>query len=59
MVDPTSDVGEVGADDAPACTHCGEPVTGDTHRVRSRIVDDTSEHVHFCDDDCLAAWESG
>jgi hypothetical protein len=57
MVDPTSDVGDGDSADAPACAHCGAPVTGDDHRVRPTLDDDTIEHAHFCDDDCLAEWD--
>lgn len=57
MVDPTSDIGDVDPEDAPVCAHCGAAVVGDSHRVRTRIVDDTAEHTHFCDDECLAAYE--
>ncbi|WP_435333845.1 DUF7576 family protein [Haloarchaeobius sp. TZWWS8] len=58
MVDPTSDVGEVDPDDAPSCDECGEPVTGEEHRVRTRVDDGVVEHHHFCDDSCLEDWES-
>jgi uncharacterized membrane protein YvbJ len=59
MIDPTSDVGEVDADDAPECVQCGTPITGHSHRVRTRIVDGDAEHTHFCSDGCLREWEDG
>ncbi len=57
MVDPTSDIGDVDPEDAPACAVCGAAVTGDDHRVRSWVEDSNVEHRHFCDDDCLEEWD--
>jgi hypothetical protein len=57
MEDPTSDVGEVDPDDAPACAACGEAVLGSpAHRVVTWVEDGEARHRHFCDDDCHADW---
>lgn len=59
MIDPTSDVGKVDEDEAPACEVCGDPIIEDSdHRVITWINDDNHvEHRHFCSDDCASAWE--
>jgi hypothetical protein len=48
MVDPTSDVGEVDPDDAPACAVCGDPAVGPDHRVLTWVADGRVHHRHFC-----------
>ena len=59
MVDPTSDLGEdVDEADAPNCENCGDPVVGSAnHRVHTSVEDSVVERRHFCDDDCLTAWQ--
>lgn len=61
MVDPTSELGEdVSEDDAPVCGNCGEPIVqSPDHRVVTRVDDGEVETIHFCDDDCHAAWDAG
>ena len=58
MVDPTSDLGEdVTEENAPVCETCEQPIVQlPTHRVISAIEDGTAVHLHFCDDDCQAAY---
>jgi hypothetical protein len=55
-MDPTSSIGEVDPEDAPACAACGDPVVSVEHRVRTRLVGGVVEHYHFCDTACLADW---
>lgn len=58
MVDPTSDLAEdVAPEDAPRCARCDDPVVGPGRRVRSWIEDGRVERRHFCDEECLAAWD--
>lgn len=59
-MDPTSDIGIVDEDDAPSCNVCGDPIVNSpTHRVRTWIDDDNQiQYRHFCDDDCLTAWDN-
>ena len=58
MIDPTSDVGEDTAESAPTCATCGEQILNEpTHRVLTHIEDDTVKTAHFCDEECLAAFE--
>lgn len=46
-------------DDAPRCHYCDDPVGGSSdRRVVPSVEDGTAIHLHFCDDDCLEAWES-
>jgi len=58
MVDPTSDLGEdVTEDEAPTCATCGDPIANSaTHRVATWVEDGEVRAVHFCDDECRAAW---
>lgn len=58
MVDPTSDLGEdLDPEDAPRCATCGEPVfDAPDHRVVTWVEAGVVRSVHFCDDDCRAAW---
>ncbi|WP_195892471.1 DUF7576 family protein [Halopiger goleimassiliensis] len=47
-------------DDAtPRCRHCDESVADEPNRrVVTSVEDGTAVYYHFCDDDCLEAWES-
>jgi hypothetical protein len=57
-MDPTSDVGEDTEERAPTCATCGEKIIDEpTHRVLTSIEDETVKTDHFCDEDCLAAFE--
>lgn len=58
MVDPTSKLGEdVDEADAPRCATCDDPIVREaTHRVVTWVEDDEVRSVHFCDEDCRAAW---
>lgn len=60
MGEATSDLGEdVDESDAPTCANCGETILDSpTHRVVTWIEDGRTEHRHFCDDDCAAAWRA-
>ncbi len=59
MVDPTSDLGEnVTEEDAPRCAVCSDPIVRrPSHRVVTRIEDDTVVTTHFCDPKCRAEWD--
>ena len=54
MVDPTSDLGEdVTEDEAPRCAVCREPILREaSHRVATRIEDETVVTEHFCGPEC-------
>lgn len=59
MVDPTSDLCEdVPVEEAPRCAVCNEPIQEEpTHRVVTRVEDDTVVTKHFCDSSCRAEWD--
>lgn len=59
MVDPTSELNEdVGADEAPNCHTCGDPIVQSTdHEVVTWVADDAVETRHFCSADCRASWD--
>jgi YHS domain-containing protein len=58
MVDPTSDVGEDTEGSTPTCATCGEKIINEpSHRVLTHIEDTGVTTVHFCNEECLSAFE--
>lgn len=57
MVDPTSDVGDVPASEAPTCETCGATILDQAdHRVVTGIADGQVQTAHFCDEGCRHEW---
>lgn len=58
MVDPVSDVAEDTEETAPTCATCGETILNrPTHRVTTTVEDGAVVTTHFCDEECLSAYE--
>lgn len=54
-IDPTSGLGEDTTEaNAPRCVNCSEPIVNEpTHRVVTRIENDSVHTEHFCGVACL------